>query len=64
MHNIDAKMREAVLDDESITDADYDTFTLLANDLIPIRLWKLSGSDANDVYQSMKTHAYKHDVGF
>ena len=62
MHNIDAKMREAVLDDESITDADYDAFTLLANDLIQRQLWKLSGSDANDVYQSMKTHADKHDI--
>ena len=62
MHNMDAKMREAVLDDESITDADYDAFTLLANDLIQRQLWKLSGSDANDVYQSMKTHADKHDI--
>ena len=64
MQNIDAKMREAVLDDESIIDADYDTFTSLANDLIQRQLWKLSGSDANDVYQSMKTHADKYDIEF
>jgi len=62
MQNMDAKMREVMLDDESITDADYDAFTLLANKMIPRRLSKLSGSDVNDVYQSMKTHADKYDI--
>jgi class 3 adenylate cyclase len=64
MQNIDAKMREVMQDDESITDADYDAFTLLANKMIPRRLSKLSGSDVNDVYQSMKKLADKYDIEF